>query len=194
MRRRTGIAFLAITALLLTGCVWQGRPSAEASADVGDEMRFISSGPETPGPEPVIRGTVEKSVGEVFEVVAAEGPLARFTVTELTVDAPCSAASSRDPKNGHFVRIEIEGATNAELTRTLSFGEGAWSAVASGGGAVDRGIWTSASVACAAESEQFPTSVGADTAVTGAVVLDVTSDHGTIALEVAPGLSWTWSY
>lgn len=194
MRFRVGLVLLGAATLLLAGCVWQ--PHTAPSDDVvGVGMQSLPAGPETPGPESTVRsGPLPKTVGEPFEVTSGDGAIARFTVTELTVDAPCSSASAREPSNGHFVRLEIEGSTDADLSRSLAFGEGAWSAVRAGGGAVDRGSWTTAAAACIPEAERLPTAVGADEVVSGAVVLDVTSEHGMITLEVAPGLSWAWSY
>lgn len=194
MRFRVGLVLLGAATLLLAGCVWQPHPSPSDDV-VGIGMQSLSGGPETPGPESTVRnGPLEKTVGEPFEVTSTDGAIARFIVTELTVDAPCSSASAREPSNGHFVRIEIEGSTGADLSRSLAFGEGAWSVVGAGGGAVDRGSWTTAAAACIPEAERLPTAVTADEVVAGAVVLDVTTEHGTVILEVARGLSWTWSY
>jgi hypothetical protein len=62
------------------------------------------------------------------------------------------------------------------------------------GGALDRDVWTAAAAACRADDDGVPDTVRSGETVSGAVILDVRSPHGTVRFQPATGLAWSWTY
>ncbi|MEU4016820.1 hypothetical protein AB0E56_16280 [Microbacterium sp. NPDC028030] len=192
---RRGIAIgVVVTALVLTGCS-QGSGSTREDR-FGDGWSTgqvpLPSPSYTSSPGAVV-APIHKAVGETFSVESASGTLAQFSVTAITLDVACEVSDAHGrPTDGRLVRIDLDGAATAALRQPLAFGENAWSALPEGGGAANRHVWASAD--CLPDTEQFPAVVRGETNVAGSVVLEVPDAHGTLVLQVAPGLRWSWTY
>lgn len=105
-------AVLAVIGAALTGC-----GSGETTAADPVAPATASSAPATTtaaGPARSPRGHIVKTVGEQAAIgYSDKQPVIAWTITELTVDAPCTAPLPL-PAEGHFVSAVIEVQTSPE--------------------------------------------------------------------------------
>lgn len=196
MKTRSTALALGIVAMILVGC--SPAPSSKDAAP-SVEPAVSSSPSETPEdvaekPAESERGNLIKKVGDVFGLGSVDESVASFVVTNITVDPQCTSEFAEAPEFGHFVRLDVEGETTADLPGELYFAGGSWSAIADNGTTFNGDPWSYAAVTCVDDVERLPSIIGPGERVAGAVILDVPTPSGVLVLSPEPGLGWEWEY
>ena len=191
MRKRAVVVIATLAALSLAGCAYE-KPSAEPSYWGSGAIEHVVNPTETPSLSTNARGNVEKVSGESFGISQTTGQTAAFVVTAVTVDPVCTVPSAQEPERGHFVRVDVEGASTDDLSVDLTFAPKAWTALSTDG--LPTGGPSDAADACLGPQEKLPDVVGPGETVSGSIVLDVADTQGMFVLEAFRGLRWEWAY
>lgn len=193
-------------ALALTACS-AGRP-----ADTGKtpESSPVAATPASPGPSASAgsefgasakssRGNLLKEIGQIAGTTssATNAVTSRFTVTDITMDIPCTSRFQSPPKNGHYVGIHLNVETTPELAQdpypSLSFTPFEWQAYDAEGKRLNDPQGNAYS--CLDQGELLPSQIGPGQSVSGWIVLDVASTSGTLVFAMAGGpTGWEWKY
>lgn len=196
MKIRSTALALGIVAIALAGCT-SAPPSDKAAPSVESAVSpSPSQTPEDTSDEPAKseRGNLIKNVGDVFGLGTSDESVASFVVTKITVDPQCTSEFAEAPEHGHFVRLDIEGETTADLPGELYFAGGSWTAIADNGTTFNGDPWSYTAVTCVDDVDRFPSIIGPGERVAGAVILDVPTPTGVLVLSPEPGLGWEWKY
>lgn len=195
MKIRHGAVALSLLALILAGCT--AAPDAQPAPSVEPATSTPSPTPTASAAEPTQseRGNLVKEVGDTFGLGAeGGGSLASFVVTKITVDPQCTSEFAEAPEHGHFVRLDVEGETAPELEQELYFASGSWFVVAENGTTFNGDPWSLAAAGCMDQTERLPSIIGPGERLSGAVLLDVPTPHGTIIMKTDSGSGWEWAY
>ncbi|RBO82053.1 hypothetical protein [Nocardia puris] len=109
---RAALAPLAAVLLLLTGCGGDESPEPDAATPT---TTAATTAPTTTAAAPAKspRGNLVKQIGEEAGMgKPGEAPVLSWTVTGITVDAPCTREFTDPPEAGHFVVASIEAETS----------------------------------------------------------------------------------
>jgi hypothetical protein len=211
---RVATLALLLPALALTGCAEGGAtPTTSTAAKIPSAENESSPEPsETPTPTPTPtpesefgeaikneRGNLVKEIGQLSGLSASDGSdayVARFIVTEIKPDPKCNSGFVEEPKNGHFLLININVETTPELAKeeypSLSFDNFQWQAYDKNGKRVNDPVGTSYS--CLDAGDMLPNQIGPAQSASGNVVLDVPTTSGSIALTMGGPTGWEWTY
>lgn len=142
------------------------------------------------------RGNLIKHVGESAGIGDADPLDVEFTVKGITVDPECTGEYSQPPKNGHFIKLDIDVTTSAEAKGDFAFSFWKWirpdgmtSNLNPGQGA--------AQYLCLSDAEKLPDSIGPSEMVSGSIVLDVPDAEGILISQPSyAGVtgSWYWEW
>lgn len=194
---------LCVALVVVLGACGAQAPDA-ASTGTAPQQRPTTTPTSTPSPSPSptpssaisARGLAGRSVDETFRITDAAGAeRASFRVTGLTVDPPCTSGSTAGAVNGHFVRIDLEGATTARFTpEDLVVRQELFRAYDAAGSEFTGDVATPAALACLADPERLPLAFGPDQQLSGSVVVDVPSASGVLAIVGYGSGGWEWTY
>lgn len=195
MKIRGSVMSLGIVALALAGCTSEAgqQPAPSVEPAVSPSPSATDEAAST-APAESARGNLIKQVGDVFGLGSSDESVASFVVKSITVDAACTSEFAEAPEFGHFLRLDIEGETTADLPGDLYFAGGSWSAVAENGTTFNGDPWSYAAASCINDVERLPSIIGPGERVAGAVILDVPTEHGVVVLSPEAGLGWEWEY
>ncbi|MGV9192764.1 hypothetical protein ACQ143_00255 [Microbacterium sp. MC2] len=213
MRRFTSLIAAAAVVAALTGCTSAPvEPDADhlPSADpVVTEPAPEPEAPEEPEPTPSSepafgerivndRGNVIKEVGQLAGLTLSnsDDTAAQLVVTDIVVDIDCTNEFADPAQNGHLLGIHLNVETTPALAQdpypSLSFSEYGWVAFDADDKRVNDPIGNGPY--CMATSDQLPYDIGPAQSVSGWVVLDVPTEHGSVALTMGAPTGWEWSY
>lgn len=210
MRRSLTLTFALAAPLLLVGCSSAAVPDADHLPDTAP----VATATPTPTPtstadddavatygERIVndRGYIVKEIGQLAGMSSGESDdvtVAQFAVTDIVVDVACTADYADPAKNGHLVGIHLNVETTPELAHTtvpsVSFSEWGWQAFDADGKRVNDPIGTGSW--CMDSGDQLPADIGPAQSVSGWIVLDLPSDHGSVALTMGSTAGWEWTY
>lgn len=210
MRRTVSILVATAAVALLAGCA---SPDPAASPDDDHLPATTPAASSTPSPTPTPtdepdptygerivndRGNLVKEIGQLSGLGNEEGTVtyAQFAVTDIVPDVECTSGFDDAPKNGHFVGIHLNVETTPELAQavygTVSFSEWAWQAFDDTGKRINDPTGTAWS--CVDSGEVLPGDIGPAQSVSGWVVLDLPTAHGSVALTLGATTGWEWTY
>lgn len=153
------------------------------------------------------RGNIPKVVGQKGGMLSPDGQfrLVTFTVTRIVTDPPCLNAAPPAPAHGHYVEVDLDIVTTADMgiegsDPTVTFTPDNWFFYPpDGDGVIAGGVQAFNTVDdCELSVPALPESIGASQTVSGSVLLDVAP--GTVYLSYDPGAacgcqeSWEWPY
>jgi hypothetical protein len=214
--RRSAIAAVATTvgailvATSLTGCAAIGSVLAAGGVLPGHASVVDASPPPLQhysDGSTSERGNIPKVVGQKAGMLSYDRRtrLVTFTVTRIVADPHCLNQGAPAPQNGHYVEVDLQVVTTADLgiddsDPTVSFAPLNWfyyppdkpGMIAGGIGAARNGD------DCELSVPSLPDSIGPSQTVSGSVLLDVIP--GAVYLAYAPdndcgcGASWEWPY
>ena len=185
----------------LPSIVGEPRPLQAPQASQAPPVQHYSDGSTSE------RGNIPKVVGEKAGILTPDGQtrLVTFIVTRLLADPLCLNAEPPAPTNGHYLEVDLQVITTADLAdegdaSTVTFSPDNWffyppdspGLVAGGIGA------TGDNDDCELSVPPLPDSIGPSQNVTGSVLLDVSDDSHYVAY--APdngcgcGSAWEWPY
>jgi hypothetical protein len=215
--RRTAVALGGTTAILL-GISLTGCAALLHVLGPGEALSQVAGGlVASPSPTPTVehysdgstseRGNIPKLVGQKAGILSEDGEtrLVTFTVTRIVSDPQCRNAEPPAPSNGHYVEVDLEVITTAELGadgqgNTVTFAPGNWFYYPPDSpGLIAGGINAIGSEDhCELSVPPLPDRIGPAQTVTGSVLLDVAP--GSVYLAYAPqnecgcGSAWEWPY
>ncbi|WP_377010650.1 hypothetical protein [Arthrobacter sp. GCM10027362] len=195
--KRTALAALAATALLVTGCSPQ--PSAAPTLDV--EPAAPAETPTPPGPALNERGQIIKKIGETGGWSSEDGKTDDL-IFKVTSIKPIDCGDQAPKPNGMTIAVALEVKTSADFVGPLtvdgqpgfiSFTPDNWKGYASNGTRMNK-INTEVTINCFAhEAKELPDYIGKGEKASGIIILDVTTPKGEVAYE-SNGASWVWKY
>lgn len=113
MRRMRLTATLTAALLLLAGC------GAQQGANEGNQPhKKPEQAQQQPEPETSERGNRVKHIGDtayIYADASRKTEWARWTVTNITLDAPCTDEYAEPPENGHMVVMDVTAQTTKDL-------------------------------------------------------------------------------
>lgn len=205
---KKSLTTLAIVAglIVLAGCGAVAPPSpaptvepAGPSASPADQSGETTSEPDAPSRSE--RGNLVKEVGETFGYGPSEAApfdVAAFRVTNIEAEASCSTEHAEEPRNGHFVRFDIEGETSANLHDAvggdLFLGADSWKVIAENGTTFNGDVASLPAWTCLEDVDMLPVKIGPAERVAGSVVLDVPTSTGIAILDPFGGGGWEWTF
>ncbi|QEW01236.1 DUF4352 domain-containing protein [Microbacterium caowuchunii] len=207
MRRTHALSLAAVvTATMLTaGC---GAAAAPDSDRLPDTAPVATASPtQADDPDQATygdrilsdRGNLVKEVGQLAGMTLGEDsavPVAQFVVTDIVVDIACTDQYADPPKNGHFVGIHLNVETTPELAQaeigTVTFSEWVWQAFDANGTRVNDPLGNASW--CMDSGDRLPLDIGPGQSVAGWVVLDLPTDHGSVAYLPWATTGWEWAY
>lgn len=185
VRGRAAGAAAAVLALTLAGCSASTEPSNPTTGEPSGVATVIRPGEQVE--VPVDGGTLEL-VLDSAEVVSScpgrgvptqEPSLGHFLVLELTATlAPGAGAATSAETRG-----ELYAPLGAELFRVAA-PDGTFQPISS----------TTESWECFEDAELLPAFVDAGDTVSGKLVLDVVTEHGTVSYAPRVAADWYWEY
>jgi len=199
------IATVVAATMLTAGCGSTAAPDTDHLPDTAP----VATASPTPTADPAQatygdrvlsdRGNLVKEIGQLAGMTLgadSDVTVAQFVVTDIVVDPVCSSAYAEPSKNGHLVGIHLNVETTPELAQdeigTVSFSQWAWQAFDANGTRVNdpvgNAIW------CMDSGDQLPIDIGPGQSVSGWVILDLPTDHGTVAYVPWAPTGWEWAY
>jgi len=207
------LAAITVTGILLAGSLSGCAALAQVLTPGGALAPITSAIGATPAPvqhysdgSTTERGNIPKVVGQKAGMLSPDGRtrLVTFTVTRIVTDHKCVNAQPPAPSNGHYVEVDLDVITTADLGiegsgDTVTFAPVNWfyyppadtGLIAAGLGA------TGPQDDCQLSVPPLPDVIGRSQAVSGSVLLDVRA--GSVYLAYAPGeacgcddLAWEW--
>jgi hypothetical protein len=179
------------------GCTALGPSSGPEASDSGSPGTVVLSE----------RGNAMVTVGDQVETPVNEGSA---VVLSLTVDdiqvlesCPSRAAPTQSPTLGHFVVLAVTATLRAPETalEDLPPDEQTYAGLGAErfrifdpAGTVQETTSTDASWACFEDSELLPAFVDVGQTVSGNVVLDSQSPHGTVVFSHDDSAGWEWTF
>ncbi|MBK0421568.1 hypothetical protein JD292_05730 [Leucobacter sp. CSA2] len=140
------------------------------------------------------RGNPIKRVGEVAALGQNEADEVSFTVTKITLDPTCSGEYPQEPKNGHFIRLDVQVESTKQGTGDFDFAFWKWIRPDGTTANVDPGQDGNGYM-CLADSESLPRYIGPAEKATGSIVLDVPDTHGTLIAQPSyAGMTGAWHW
>ncbi len=211
MKRFILVAMVALVTVSLAGCSTNSAPGNDTGKTPDAAPIVATSEPDaspTPTPtadaefgEQVIndRGNLVKSIGQLAGTGLSNDPDtlgSRFVVTDIVVDPVCTSGWADAPTNGHFVAIHMNVESTPELAGdpypSLSFNSWGWQAYDETGKRVNDP--QGAAYSCMTSADELPSDIGPGQSVSGFIVLDVPSAHGSVVLTMGGPTGWEWTF
>ncbi|MBF6328715.1 hypothetical protein [Nocardia transvalensis] len=99
-------------AVVLAGCNSGNGPQAPTLSPIPTQQSTTSSA----APPKSQRNNIVKHIGEESGIgKPGQAPVVRWTITDLTVDAPCTSPFAKPPEKGHFVVATVEAETTPDF-------------------------------------------------------------------------------
>lgn len=192
MRRMRLTATLTAALLLLAGC------GAQQGANEGNQPhKKPEQAQQQPEPETSERGNRVKHIGDtayIYADASRKTEWARWTVTNITLDAPCTNEYAKPSENGHMVVIDVTVQTTKDLPtdQPLYLGvAGAWQYVLKDGTISNAPVQGSAML-CLPRADRLPDQIGTASKAQGKLVFDLPTTDGYLIYK--NGYSTGWEY
>lgn len=192
MRRMRLTATLTAALLLLAGC------GAQQGADEGNQPhKKPEQAQQQPEPKTSERGNVVKHIGDtayIYADASRKTELARWTVTNITLDAPCTDEGAEPSENGHMVVMDVTVQTTKDLPtdQTLYLGvTGYWQYVLKDGTISNAPVNGSAAL-CLPQADMLPSEIGPASKAQGKLVFDLPTTDGYLIYK--GGYATGWEY
>lgn len=192
MRRMRLTATLTAALLLLAGC------GAQQGANEGNQPhKKPEQAQQQPEPETSERGNRVKHIGDtayIYADASRKTELARWTVTNITLDAPCTNEYARPSENGHMVVMDVTVQTTKDLPtdQPLYLGvTGDWQYVLKDGTISNAPVQGSAEL-CLPRADRLPDQIGTASKAQGKLVFDLPTTDGYLIYK--NGYDTGWEY
>lgn len=194
--------FAALTAVLLV--VGLAACGSASSASAGADAPH--SNPTAAQPKRIPKGVrnqrqnIVKHIGEEAGVLSGDQTLmpAKWTVTNIVIDPPCTGQFSQPPAAGHYVELDISVETTADYKDTeygsLALGApAAWFYIQKDGTQWN-GQPSGNAYNCIARDQMLPDMIGTSMKASGKVLFDLPSTDGTLVFTQNGTASGGWEY
>lgn len=195
--KKTVLAVLATTALLVTGCSSQPSPAPTLNVEPAAPS---DTQPEA-GPAMNERGQIIQKIGETVAWSSENGET-QDLLFKVTSIKPIDCGDQAPKPNGMTIAVALEVETYTDFAGPLtvdgqpgfiSFTSYSWKGYAANGTRMNK-IDTDVTINCFAhEAKELPDHIGKGEKVSGIIILDVTTPKGEVAFE-SNGVSWVWKY
>lgn len=192
MRRMRLTATLTAALLLLAGC------GAQQGANEGNQQhKEPEQAQQQPEPETSERGNRVKHIGDtayIYADASRKTEWARWTVTNITLDAPCTNEYAKPSENGHMVVMDMTVQTTKDLPtdQPLYLGvAGAWQYVLKDGTISNAPVQESAEL-CLPRADMLPDKIGTASKAQGKLVFDLPTTDGYLVYK--DGYDTGWEY
>lgn len=195
--KKTVLAVISATALLVTGCSSQPPPAPTLNV----EPAAPSEKPTPAQPAMNERGQIIKTIGETGSWTSEDGNTQEllFKVTSIK---PIDCGDQAPKPNGMTIAVALEVETSADFVGPLtvdgqpgfiSFTSYSWKGYAPNGTRMNK-VDTEVTINCFAhEAKELPDYIGKGEKASGIIILDVTTPEGEVAFE-SNGAAWVWKY
>lgn len=193
MRRIRLTATLTAALLLLAGC------GAQQGASEGNQQhKEPEQAQQQPEPETSERGNLVKHIGDtayIYADTSEKTEWARWTVTNITLDAPCTNEYAEPSENGHMVVMDVTAQTTKDLPtdQPLYLGApGAWQYVLKDGTISNAPVQGSASTMCLPQADMLPDTIGTASKAQGKLVFDLPTTDGYLVYKDVDATGWEY--
>lgn len=193
MRTRSIAATLAAVVLLLSGCGAQ-----QNTAETTKEHQKPEQAQQQAEPETSERGNLVKHIGDtsyIYADTSMKTEWAQWTVTNITLDAPCTNEYAEPSENGHMVVMDVTAETTKDLPtdQPLYLGAvGMWQYVLKDGTISNAPVQGSASTMCLPQSELLPGEIGTASKAQGKLVFDLPTTDGYLVYKDGDTTGWEY--
>lgn len=192
MRRMKLTATLTAALLLLAGC------GAQQGADEGNQPhKKPEQAQQQPEPETSERGNRVKHIGDtayIYADASKKTEWARWTVTNITLDAPCTNEYAEPSENGHMVVMDVTVQTTKDLPtdQPLYLGvTGDWQYVLKDGTISNAPVNGSAAL-CLPRADVLPDVIGTASKAQGKIVFDLPTTDGYLVYKDGDVTGWEY--